>query len=137
MLGHALEAIELTHGKAREDLERERLLQLGLVRADQLEIVPEPDMVVERGDRLVVLARDQDLERLPPLVGEGVRSRNLTACRVDGATEARLHARSQALYEGFSDEGFAGSRVLAPRSAETGGALSHPLVSRTSKASPI
>lgn len=39
MLDHALEAIELTRGKKRADLDRERLLQLALVRL--VEIVGE------------------------------------------------------------------------------------------------
>jgi uncharacterized protein with HEPN domain len=46
MLDHAEEAIELTRGKVREDLEKERLLQLGLVRL--VEIVGEAAVKVTK-----------------------------------------------------------------------------------------
>jgi len=35
--------------------------------ADRVEVIPEPDTVVERGDRLVVVARQRDLDRLQAL----------------------------------------------------------------------
>lgn len=49
MLDHAREAVELTRGKQRRDLERERLLQLGLVRL--VEIVGEAAAKVSKETR--------------------------------------------------------------------------------------
>lgn len=49
MLDHAAEAIELTADKSRDDLDRERLLQLGLVRL--VEIVGEAAVKVTKETR--------------------------------------------------------------------------------------
>lgn len=49
MLDHAREAVELARGRSREDLDRDRLLNLALVRL--LEIVGEAAARVSRGER--------------------------------------------------------------------------------------